>query len=127
MKTTLPPEASVMMIDTSKMSAGQKAALEMAEAARDERHNAGLAAGLFFGEADFARHVPFPNQSEVDKDQGDAFLTRLKAVLDTHADPDAIDRTGEIPDVLLNELAAVGAFGIKIPIKYGGLGLSQTN
>jgi len=127
MKTTLPPEASVMMIDTSKMSAGQKAALEMAEAARDERHNAGLAAGLFFGEADFARHVPFPNQSDVDKDQGDAFLTRLKAVLDTHADPDAIDRTGEIPDVLLSELAAIGAFGIKIPIKYGGLGLSQTN
>lgn len=127
MKTTLPPEASVTMIDTSKMSAGQKAALEMAEAARDERHNTGLAAGIFFGEPNFAGHVPFPRQSDVDKDQGDAFLTRLKAVLDAHADPDAIDRTGEIPDVLLKELADIGAFGIKIPLKYGGLGLSQTN
>lgn len=127
MKTSTTPDLPVTMIDTSKMSEGQRAALEMAEAARDERSNTGLAAGIFFGDADFARHVPFPKQSDVDKDQGDAFLTRLRAVLDAHADPDAIDRTGEISDVLLNELAALGAFGIKIPIKYGGLGLSQTN
>jgi alkylation response protein AidB-like acyl-CoA dehydrogenase len=99
----------------------------MAEAARDERHNSGLASGLFFGEPDFTSHVPFPKQSDLDKDQGDAFLARLRAVLDEHADPDAIDRTGEIPDVLLKALADIGAFGIKIPVKYGGLGLSQTN
>lgn len=127
MNTTTLPEKPVSMIDMSKMSAGQKAALEMAEAARDERHNSGLAAGLFFGEPDFTSHVPFSKQSDVDKDQGDAFLARLRAVLDEHADPDAIDRTGEIPDVLLKALADIGAFGIKIPVKYGGLGLSQTN
>lgn len=127
MNTTTLPEKPVTLIDTSKMSAGQKAALEMAEAARDERHNSGLAAGLFFGEPDFTSHVPFPRQSDLDKDQGDAFLARLRAVLDEHADPDAIDRTGEIPDVLLKALADIGAFGIKIPVKYGGLGLSQTN
>jgi alkylation response protein AidB-like acyl-CoA dehydrogenase len=127
MNTTTLPEKPVSMIDMSKMSAGQKAALEMAEAARDERHNSGLAAGIFFGEPDFTSHVPFPKQSELDKDQGDAFLARLRAVLDEHADPDAIDRTGEIPDVLLKALADIGAFGIKIPVKYGGLGLSQTN
>jgi len=127
MKTTLLPEKLVTLIDTSKMSSGQRAALEMAEAARDERNNTGLAAGIFFGEPDFTSHVPFPKQSDLDKDQGDAFLTRLRAVLDAHADPDAIDRTGEIPDVLLKALADIGAFGIKIPVKYGGLGLSQTN
>ncbi len=127
MKTTELPEKPVTRIDTSKMSAGQKAALEMAEAARDERQNTGLAAGLFFGEPDFSSHVPFSKQTDLDKDQGDAFLARLRAVLDQHADPDAIDRTGEIPDVLLKALADIGAFGIKIPVKYGGLGLSQTN
>lgn len=127
MNTTTLPEKPVTLIDTSKMSAGQKAALEMAEAARDERHNSGLAAGLFFGEPEFTSHVPFSKQSDLDKDQGDAFLARLRAVLDEHADPDAIDRTGEIPDVLLKALADIGAFGIKIPVKYGGLGLSQTN
>lgn len=122
------PEINVKaIIDTSKMSAGQRAALEMTEAARDERRNTGFAASLFFGEPDFAKLLPFPRQSLEDHDQGDAFLSRLKRVLDEHADPDAIDREGEIPDHLLDALAGVGAFGIKIPVKYGGLGLSQTN
>ena len=127
MKTETLPEMAATRIDTSKMSAGQKAALEMAEAARDERSNSGLAAGLFFGKADFTKLLPFPKQSAEDKDQGDAFLNRLRKVLDEHADPDAIDRNGEVPDVLLEELAKLGAFGIKIPLKHGGLGLSQTN
>ena len=36
-----------------------------------------------------------------------------------------IDRTGEIPESLVQELRDMGAFGIKIPKEYGGLGLSQ--
>jgi alkylation response protein AidB-like acyl-CoA dehydrogenase len=36
-----------------------------------------------------------------------------------------IDRTGEIPDSVIQGLADLGAFGIKIPQKYDGLGLSQ--
>ncbi len=125
---TMKPELpNIPVIDTSKMTAGQRAALEMTEAARDERRNTGFAASLFFGEPDFSKMLPFPQQSVEDKDQGDAFLARLKRVLDEQADPDQIDRDGEIPDRLLEELARVGAFGIKIPVKYGGLGLSQTN
>jgi hypothetical protein len=127
MKTTTAPKSAPPLIDTSRMSAGQKAALEMAEAACDERDNAGLAAGLFFDRPDFRKLLPFPRQPYQDRDQGDAFLTRLRAVLDTHADPDAIDRTGETPDRLLEELARIGAFGIKIPVRLGGLGLLQTN
>ena len=122
-----PPIEPKSIIDTSKMSAGQRAALEMTEAAREERRNTGFAASLFFGEPDFSKVLPFPSQSIEDRDQGDAFLSRLKRLLDEHADPDAIDREGEIPDALLAELAKLGAFGIKIPVKYGGLGLSQTN
>ena len=120
-------EETKSLIDTSRMSAGQRAALEMAEAARDERRNTGLAAGIFFGEPDFDNLLPFPKQSVEDHDQGNAFLHRLEAVLDKYADPDAIDATGEISDLLLSELAKIGAFGIKIPVRYGGLGLSQTN
>lgn len=122
-----PTDEAKSLIDTSRMNEGQRAALEMAEAARDERRNTGLAAGIFFGEPKFDSLLPFPKQSAEDRDQGDAFLNRLRKVLDEHADPDAIDATGEIPDALLSELAKLGAFGIKIPVKYGGLGLSQTN
>lgn len=129
MKTTLEETntETKTLIDTSRMNAGERAALEMAEAARDERSNTGLAAGIFFGEPDFDKLVPFPKQSVEDRDQGDAFLHRLEDVLDKYADPDEIDASGEIPDVLLGELAKLGAFGIKIPVRYGGLGLSQTN
>jgi alkylation response protein AidB-like acyl-CoA dehydrogenase len=40
-------------------------------------------------------------------------------------DADRIDREGEIPREIVDQLKAMGAFGIKIPTEYGGLGLSQ--
>ncbi len=120
-----PPEN---LIDTSKMSAGQRAALEMAEAARDPGKGAPTFAGrIFLGELRFADMLPFPAQALEDRDQGDAFLVRLREFLDREVDPDAIDRDGEIPDQVIEGLRKLGAFGIKIPLKYGGLGLSQTN
>src|SRR4051812_13417594 len=103
------------------MSSGQRAALEMAESAREEMKDTGLATGLFFGTPDFHKLLPYNRQRVEDLDQGDAFLSRLREVLNKYADPDAIDREGEIPDELLGELAQLGAFGIKIPVAYGGL------
>src|SRR5205807_319320 len=70
---------------------------------------------------------PYPQQHPSDHDQGDAFLQRLGDFLKEHVDPDEIDRTGEIPDEVFAGLGKLGAFGIKIPVEYGGLGLSQTN
>ena len=70
---------------------------------------------------------PFPQQRTEDRDQGDAFIGRLRNFLAEHVDPDEIDRTGEIPDEVTGGLAKLGAFGIKISTEYGGLGLSQTN
>jgi alkylation response protein AidB-like acyl-CoA dehydrogenase len=115
------------IIDTSKMSEGQRAALEMAEASRDTRELSGFAASLFNGRPDFKRMEPFPMQDAADRGEGDAFIARLKRFLLGHTDPDAIDRDGEIPDEVIEGLAKLGAFGIKIPKEYGGLGLSQTN
>ncbi|MEO6787116.1 MAG: acyl-CoA dehydrogenase family protein, partial [Chthoniobacteraceae bacterium] len=62
-----------------------------------------------------------------DRDQGDAFLGRLESFLRDKVAPDEIDATGEIPQTVIDGLAKLGAFGIKVPAKYGGLGLSQTN
>jgi len=42
-------------------------------------------------------------------------------------DSDQIDREGKIPPAVLQGLRDLGAFGIKIPEEYGGLGLSQTS
>jgi alkylation response protein AidB-like acyl-CoA dehydrogenase len=115
------------LIDTSKMSSGQRAALEMTEAARETERGGTFASKLFMGEFDVASLRPYPLQSAEDRDQGDAFLHRLEKVLHEKVDPDEIDRTGEIPQSVIDELAALGAFGIKISPEYGGLGLSQTN
>src|SRR5271154_6265560 len=118
-----PPEEPRPLIDTSKMSAGQRAALELTEAARGATQEKTFAAGLFMGEFDLKKVHPFPFQSAEDRDQGDAFLEKLEALLREKTDPDEIDRTGEIPQPVIDELARLGAFGIKIPREYGGPGV----
>ena len=116
------------VIDTSKMSKGQREALELAEASRDPLDDRGsFASNLFIGRYDFDRIYPYPAQTEEDRAAGAEFLEKLETYLREHVDPDEIDRTGEIPPENFKGLAEIGAFGIKVPKKYGGLGLSQSN
>src|SRR5437870_1122186 len=123
-----PKAGSAPIIDTSKMSAGKAAALELAEASRDPLDERGsFASNLFIGKFGFERIFPYPAQSDEDRAKGEAFLTELKNYLRDHVDADEIDRTGEIPQKNIEELFAMGAFGVKIPQQYEGLGLSQVN
>ena len=123
--TTLEPET---VIDTSKMSDGQRAAMELSEGARESAQaERGLVGGLFMGRCMTDQIYPYPTQPPEAHTQGDAFLFSLRNYLAEHVDPDEIDRTGEIPDDVIAGLAKLGAFGIKISPEYGGLGLSQTN
>jgi len=116
------------VIDTSKMSAGKAAALELAESSRDPLDERGsFASNLFIGRFDFDRIFPFPKQSAEDAAAGESFLAELRTYLRDHVDADEIDRTGEIPQKNIDELFAMGAFAIKVPKQYGGLGLSQVN
>src|SRR2546430_3999330 len=116
------------VIDTSKMSAGQRAALELTEAARDAAAERGsFGGGLFMGRFDLEAIHPFPVQKPEDRDQGDAFLQRLEGFLREKVDPDEIDQTGEIPPEVIKELAGMGAFGINISPGYGGLGRPPTH
>src|SRR5438132_9409562 len=123
------PEKPVpAVIDTSKMAKGQREALELAEAARDPLEDRGtFASNLFIGRYDFDRIYPYPAQSAEDRAAGESFLQNLETYLRDYVDPDEIDRTGEIPPENFAGLAQIGAFGIKVPQKYGGLGLSQYN
>ena len=116
------------VIDTSKMSAGKAAALDLAESSRDPLDERGsFASNLFIGRYDFDRIFPYPAQSTEDRAKGDPFLKELRDYLEANVDADEIDRTGEIPQKNIDELFAMGAFGVKIPTQYGGLGLSQVN
>jgi alkylation response protein AidB-like acyl-CoA dehydrogenase len=128
-ETSAKPEVTrASVIDTSKMSAGKAAALDLAEASRDPLDDRGsFASNLFIGRYDFSRIFPYAEQSEEDRAKGAEFLAKLKAYLHAHVDPDEIDRTGEIPQKNIDDLFEMGAFAVKIPTQYGGLGLSQVN
>src|ERR671930_1063304 len=128
-ETSAKPDKPVAaVIDTSKMAKGQREALELAEAARDPLEDRGsFASNLFIGRYNFERIYPWPAQTPEDRAAGEDFLHKLENYLRDHVDPDEIDRTGEIPPENFKGLAEIGAFGIKVPKKYGGLGLTQTN
>jgi hypothetical protein len=115
------------VIDTSKMSAAQREALELTEAARGASGYRSFAGDLFMGRFSLAHVYPFPLQPALDVDAGKSFLAELNRVLKHEVDPDQIDADGEIPDAVIERLAKLGAFGIKVPREYGGLGLSQLN
>src|SRR6266853_415006 len=121
-------QAPASVIDTSKMSKGKREALELAEASRDPLDERGsFASNLFIGRYDFDRIFPWPEQSAEDREAGKEFLASLEKYLRENVDADEIDRTGEIPQKNIEDLFALGAFGVKIPKQYDGLGLSQLN
>ena len=53
------------------------------------------------------------------------FYRALEALLVSQVDPVAIDESGEYPREVIAALTELGAFGMKIPREYGGLGFSQ--
>src|ERR1700749_1419425 len=127
-ETTAKPATPAPVIDTSKMWAGKAPALELAEASRDPLDERGsFASNLFIGKFNFDRIFPYPAQSHEDRAKGEPFLKQLREYLEANVDADEIDRTGEIPQKNIDDLFAMGAFGVKIPTQYGGLGLSQVN
>ncbi len=68
---------------------------------------------------------PHPEPDPEEAERGAEFLERLGAFARDHIDGDEIDREEWVPDEVLDGLRELGAFGIKIPREYGGLGLSQ--
>ncbi len=101
---------------------------EIAEASREtEWTSASFAADLFLGNFRDDLVLDFPEQDPIDRAEGDLFLSRLEEFLRERIDAAAIDREGKIPQSVIDGLVSLGAFGMKIPLEYGGLGLSQLN
>ena len=117
-----------MSIDTSKMSQGKANAMEVAEDSRQTTwEHPSFAGGLFMGHFDDKLVWPYPVQGAEDKAVGDELLARLEAFLKAKVDAERIDREEEIPAEVIQGLADLGLFGMKIPKHYGGLGLGQVN
>ena len=106
--------------------ASEREARDTAESAREtEWEHPSFVRELFLGRFRLDLIHPHPEQHDPDEAARAAdFLAKLRTVLE-RTDSDEIDRIGEIPESVVQELRDIGAFGIKIPRKYGGLGLSQ--
>ena len=106
-----------------KVSADEARAV--AEAAREEHWTApSFVRDLFLGRLRMDLIHPYPLQDSAEAERAKPFLDQLSRLLAT-VDSDRIDREGEIPQPIVQGLKDIGAFGIKIPREYGGLGLSQ--
>jgi hypothetical protein len=108
------------------MSEAKRAAFELTESSREGHWEYPTFAGaLFMGELPLELVHPYPEHPEDIDERGKRFLAELEAFLRTKVDADRIDREGEIPEDVIDGLRALGAFGIKIPREYGGLGMKQ--
>ncbi len=114
--------------DTSKMSAGQREALEITEAAREKEWTyKSFGSQLFMGIFDRDLIFPFPTQSLEEKKIGDEYIKKLKTYLEQNLDPEEVDRTRTIPQKIIDDFFTLGVFAMKVPKEYGGLGFSQVN
>lgn len=109
-------------------SQGALEAMEVAEASREaEWERPSFVGQLFLGDLDLDLIHPFPEQPAEDKAEADEFLKRLERFMSENVDADEIDEKGEYDYSLFEGFNKLGAWGMKIPKEYGGLGFSATN
>ena len=103
----------------------EKESMAVAEAAREKEWRApSLMRELFLGNFRLDLVHPFPADA-APRPEFTAFYERLRSFLRDEVDAVEIDATGEYPQALIDGLKRMGAFGMKIPKEYGGLGFSQ--
>lgn len=84
----------------------------------------GFGAELFLGRLRTGLLTPPPGDPRRLGDADEQFLTRLREFCENKVDSHLIEREDRIPGQVIEGLKDLGAFAIKIPQEYGGLGLS---
>ncbi|MFF2999352.1 acyl-CoA dehydrogenase family protein [Streptomyces sp. NPDC057950] len=104
----------------------EREARQVAEAAREQDwRKPSFAKELFLGRfrLDLIHPHPLPPDEAVQR--GEEFLAKLRDFCETKIDSARIEREARIPDEVVDGLKELGALGMKIDTKYGGLGLTQ--
>lgn len=106
----------------------KRKSLEFAERCREEEWcHPSFVGRLFQGVLEWDLIHPYPVPSPDDAQKGDELLKKVEEVLRNGLNPDRVDETRDIPPHVISQLRDLGVFAVKIPVEYGGLGLSQTN
>jgi alkylation response protein AidB-like acyl-CoA dehydrogenase len=118
------PSAAPAPQDRPKVS--EREARQVAEAAREQGwRKPSFAKEMFLGRFRLDLIHPHPLPASEDVRRGEEFLARLREFCETKIDGALIEREARIPDEVVNGLKELGALGMKIDTKYGGLGLTQ--
>ena len=103
----------------------EREARKVAEAARQQEWTRpSFGKELFLGRLRLDLVDPWPTPTPEARTRGEAFLARAREVTD-RIDGRRIEREASIPDEVFADLTALGAFGMKIPEAYGGVGLTN--
>ncbi|MFI1199817.1 acyl-CoA dehydrogenase family protein (plasmid) [Streptomyces sp. BHT-5-2] len=114
------------MTAPSIRNVSEREARQVAEAAREQDwHKPSFAKELFLGRFRLDLIHPHPTPAVDDVRRGEKFLATLREFCETEIDGARIEREGRIPDETVRGLKELGALGMKIDPKYGGLGLTQ--
>jgi alkylation response protein AidB-like acyl-CoA dehydrogenase len=81
---------------------------------------------LFLGRLRLDLIHPQPPAQADAVEKGERFLAELREFLEREVDSLEIERESRIPEHVIEGLKELGALGMKIEERYGGLGLSQT-
>src|SRR5919197_3566793 len=104
----------------------EREARQVAEAAREQDwRKPSFAKELFLGRFRLDLIHPHPTPPTEAVERGEEFLAKLRDFCDPKIDGERIEREAQIPDEVIDGLKDIGAFGMKIDTKYGGLGLTQ--
>jgi alkylation response protein AidB-like acyl-CoA dehydrogenase len=98
---------------------------KVAEASREtEWKQPSFLREMFLGNFRLDLIHPYPLPAE-ERPEFAAFYNAIRELLRDQVDPVEIDTTGEYPEHVVEGLRKLGAFGMKIPKKYGGLGFTN--
>jgi alkylation response protein AidB-like acyl-CoA dehydrogenase len=112
------------MAETRKPVA-EAEARRVAEEARESAWEApSFLKELFLGNFRLDLVHPYP-EPPAERPEFRAYFEALERFLAEEVDADAIDRDGKVPPRVVHRLAELGAFGMKVPKEYGGLGFTQ--
>ncbi|MFJ6659492.1 acyl-CoA dehydrogenase family protein [Streptomyces sp. NPDC091377] len=115
-----------MTATPTRPTVSEHEARQVAEAAREQDwRRPSFAKELFLGRFRLDLIHPHPLPADEDVRRGERFLADLRVFCEQRIDPAVIERDARIPDDVIAGLKELGALGMKIDPRYGGLGLTQ--
>lgn len=100
--------------------------IALAEEQRDKRKINTFLADIFRGKPSFEK-IKFVDQSDDEKEKEGKLLSEIREFLLKETDPEEMIQKKEIPRELLERMAELGLFALKVPKELGGKGLSQSS